>query len=83
MKLYCTIENIISELAGLICATKNMNSTIVDYYEELCALSDGLELAMDSLSVEQEEAADQIFALYLDMIDLYVDDIEKEANGII
>lgn len=83
IKLYCTIENIISELSALICATKHMNSRIVDYYVELCKLSDGLDEAIDCLTVDQEEAADQIFGLYLDMIDIYVDDIEKEANGII
>ena len=74
-KLYYTVENILGELAGLICYTKDMPPEISYFYVELQKMSIDLEAVVRMAEITPDEAADEFTEMYQDMLDIYIQHI--------
>ena len=77
-KLYYTVENILGELAGLICYTQNMPDEITYFYKELQKMSMDLEAAVSMTAMTADEAADEFTDMYQDVLDVYVEHLLEE-----
>ena len=78
-KLIYTVENILTELAKLITnSSSTLPGVILEYYVELQDLSYDLDKALSQTNLSANQAADEIYDIYQDMIDIYIHHIEEE-----
>lgn len=79
-KLYYTIENIIGELTQIIIHFRNVPIPVIDFYEELQYLSDEIEYRNGEIDVDIDEAISDLNDMYQVALDLFFEDLEKQAN---
>ena len=79
--LYYTIENIIGELTEIIINNSNLPPVIIDFYEDINNLFDGLDSIMPTYGLNAVEAKEQISDIFNTMFDLYMDHLELEFKN--
>ena len=82
-RLYYTVESILSELAALICHTKNMPDVIAEFYIELQKMSMDLGAIVQTTELTPNEAAAEFNSMYQDILDVYIDHLEEESRQFI
>jgi len=80
--LYYTVEHILSELAIIITHNSKLPEEIYECYTELQEIADDLELMVQRSGMDCEEIANDIYNIYLDMIDLYIEYLEIQASHV-
>jgi len=79
-KLYYTVEEVLASFASIITHNLNLPKQIIDCYIELQSISKDLNVLVNKTGMDQDELSDEIYIIYQDMIDLYIEYLEKEAN---
>jgi hypothetical protein len=75
-----TVQNILGELTQIVIYNSNLPEKIIECYEELQLISEDLYNITKQTGQSCEDLADEIFDIYLDMIDLYVEYLEIQAS---
>ena len=79
-KLFYTVESILAELASIICHSKEVPPEMEEYYKELQCISNDLEGALEQTGLTANQAAEEISSLYGEVLNIYVNQLEMEAN---
>ena len=77
--LHYTVESILSELASIITHNADLPEQIIECYEELQELSVDLDMMMRQTGMDSEDLSNEIYDIYQDMLDLYVDYLEEQS----
>jgi uncharacterized membrane protein YgaE (UPF0421/DUF939 family) len=79
-KLFYTVESILAELASIICHSKEVPPEMEEFYKELKDLSNDLTAALEQTKLTANEATEEISNLYCEVLNIYVNQLETEAN---
>jgi hypothetical protein len=80
--LHYTVQNILGELTQMVIYNSNLPEKIYECYEELQSISDDIDKIVEQTGQSCEDLADEIFDIYLDMVDLYVEYLEVQATHV-
>ena len=80
--IHYTVQNILGELTQMIINNSDLPHKIYECYEELQLISDDIENIVEQTGQSCEDLSDEIFDIYLDMVDLYVEYLEVKASHV-
>ena len=80
--IHYTVQNILGELTQMIINNSDLPKKIYECYEELQLISDDIENIVEQTGQSCEDLSDEIFDIYLDMVDLYVEYLEIKASHV-
>jgi len=80
--IHYTVQNILGELSQIIIYNPNLPEKIYECFKELQLISDDIENIVEQTGQSCEDLSDEIFDIYLDMVDLYVEYLEIKASHV-